>query len=282
MQVLTTREALISWRKKAQGHVGFVPTMGALHEGHLSLVRQSLTENDWTVVSIFVNPRQFGPKEDYERYPRIPEMDTRLLQNLGVSAVFMPSESEMYSPEDEFHISATRLSRLWCGGYRVGHFDGVALVLTKLFHLVMPTRAYFGEKDFQQVRIVEKMVEELFFPIQVVRHPTVREPDGLAMSSRNAYLSPRGRAQAVALYKALQYLHALTAQHQNTAFLIEETLRYLKENYPDVEVEYLAIVDEHSLEALEHLRQSARPRALIAAYVERVRLIDNLPLSPVP
>ena len=282
MQVLTTREALISWRKKAQGHVGFVPTMGALHEGHLSLVRQSLTENDWTVVSIFVNPRQFGPKEDYERYPRIPEMDTRLLQNLGVSAVFMPSESEMYSPEDEFHISATRLSRLWCGGYRVGHFDGVALVLTKLFHLVMPTRAYFGEKDFQQVRIVEKMVEELFFPIRVVRHPTVREPDGLAMSSRNAYLSPRGRAQAVALYKALQYLHALAAQHQNTAFLIEETLRYLKENYPDVEVEYLAIVDEHSLEALEHLRQSARPRALIAAYVEGVRLIDNLPLSPVP
>lgn len=282
MQVLTTREALISWRKKAQGHVGFVPTMGALHEGHLSLVRQSLTENDWTVVSIFVNPRQFGPKEDYERYPRIPEMDTRLLQNLGVSAVFMPLESEMYSPEDEFHISATRLSRLWCGGYRVGHFDGVALVLTKLFHLVMPTRAYFGEKDFQQVRIVEKMVEELFFPIRVVRHPTVREPDGLAMSSRNAYLSPRGRAQAVALYKALQYLHALTAQHQNTAFLIEETLRYLKENYPDVEVEYLAIVDEHSLEALEHLRQSARPRALIAAYVEGVRLIDNLPLSPVP
>ena len=282
MQVLTTREALISWRKKAQGHVGFVPTMGALHEGHLSLVRQSLTENDWTVVSIFVNPRQFGPKEDYERYPRIPEMDTRLLQNLGVSAVFMPLESEMYSPEDEFHISATRLSRLWCGGYRVGHFDGVALVLTKLFHLVMPTRAYFGEKDFQQVRIVEKMVEELFFPIQVVRHPTVREPDGLAMSSRNAYLSPRGRAQAIALYKALQYLHALAAQHQNTAFLIEETLRYLKENYPDVEVEYLAIVDEHSLEALEHLRQSARPRALIAAYVEGVRLIDNLPLSPVP
>jgi pantoate--beta-alanine ligase len=256
--------------------------MGALHEGHLSLVRQSLTENDWTVVSIFVNPRQFGPKEDYERYPRTPEMDTRLLQNLGVSAVFMPLESEMYSPEDEFHISATRLSRLWCGGYRVGHFDGVALVLTKLFHLVMPTRAYFGEKDFQQVRIVEKMVEELFFPIQVVRHPTVREPDGLAMSSRNAYLSPRGRAQAVALYKALQYLHALAARHQNTAFLIEGTLRYLKENYPDVEVEYLAIVDEHSLEALEHLRQSARPRALIAAYVEGVRLIDNLPLSPVP
>jgi pantoate--beta-alanine ligase len=282
MQVLTTREALINWRKKAQGQVGFVPTMGALHEGHLSLVRQSLSENDWTVVSIFVNPRQFGPKEDFEKYPRTPETDIRLLQNLGVSVVFMPPESEMYSPEDEFHISATRLSRLWCGGYRVGHFDGVTLVLTKLFHLVMPTRAYFGEKDFQQVRIVEKMVEELFFPIQIVRHPTVREPDGLAMSSRNAYLSPRGRAQAVALYKALQYLQALAAQHSQTAFLIEETLRYLKENYPEVEVEYLAVVDEHSLESIEHLSQSARPRALIAAYVEGVRLIDNLPLSPVP
>jgi len=279
MQVLTTRDALISWRKKAQGHVGFVPTMGALHEGHLSLVRQSLQENDWTVVSIFVNPRQFGPEEDYDKYPRTPETDIRLLQNLGASALFMPGEGEMYTAEDEFHISATRLSRLWCGGYRIGHFDGVALVLTKLFHLVMPTRAYFGEKDFQQVRIVEKMVEELFFPVQVIRYATVRERDGLAMSSRNSYLSTRGRAQAVALHKALQYLHALSVQHPRTDFLMNETLRYLKENYPEVEVEYLAIVDEHSLEPIEHIHQAQKPRALMAAYVEGVRLIDNLPLS---
>ncbi len=279
MQVLTTRDALLSWRKKAQGHVGFVPTMGALHEGHLSLVRQSLQENDWTVVSIFVNPRQFGPEEDYDKYPRTPETDIRLLQNLGASALFMPGEGEMYTAEDEFHISATRLSRLWCGGYRIGHFDGVALILTKLFHLVMPTRAYFGEKDFQQVRIVEKMVEELFFPVQVIRYATVRERDGLAMSSRNSYLSTRGRAQAVALHKALQYLHALSVQHPRTDFLMNETLRYLKENYPEVEVEYLAIVDEHSLEPIEHIHQAQKPRALMAAYVEGVRLIDNLPLS---
>jgi pantoate--beta-alanine ligase len=253
--------------------------MGALHEGHLSLVRQSLQENDWTVVSIFVNPRQFGPEEDYDKYPRTPETDIRLLQNLGASALFMPGEGEMYTAEDEFHISATRLSRLWCGGYRIGHFDGVALILTKLFHLVMPTRAYFGEKDFQQVRIVEKMVEELFFPVQVIRYATVRERDGLAMSSRNSYLSTRGRAQAVALHKALQYLHALSVQHPRTDFLMNETLRYLKENYPEVEVEYLAIVDEHSLEPIEHIHQAQKPRALMAAYVEGVRLIDNLPLS---
>lgn len=282
MQVLTSKEALHNWRQKAQGLIGFVPTMGALHEGHLSLVRQSLSECDWTVVSIFVNPRQFGPNEDFERYPRTPETDIRLLQSLGVSVVFMPPVEEIYSPEDEWHLSATRLSRLWCGAHRIGHFDGVALVLTKLFHLVNPSRAYFGEKDFQQVRIVEKMVEELFFPIQIVRHPTVREADGLAMSSRNAYLSPRGRAQAVALYKALQYLHALSGEHREISALLEQTRRYLAENYPEVTVEYLAVVDEHTLEPLMHLNQSQKPRALIAAYVEGVRLIDNLPLYGQP
>nr|BAL57851.1 pantoate--beta-alanine ligase [uncultured Bacteroidetes bacterium] len=256
--------------------------MGALHEGHLELVRRSLEENAWTVVSIFVNPRQFGPQEDYHRYPRTLDTDIRLLENLGVSAVFAPSEEEIYSPEDEILISLMRLSRLWCGSYRIGHFDGVALVLTKLFHLVMPERAYFGEKDFQQVRIVEKLVEELFFPISIVRVPTVREPDGLAMSSRNTYLSPRGRAQAIALYKTLQYLQALIPRTLLTAELLREARTYLTTHFPEVKLEYLAIVDEYSLEPVEHLRQTAHPRALIAAYVEGVRLIDNLPLQVPP
>jgi len=279
MEVIETRSSLKAWRGKVHGSVGFVPTMGALHEGHLSLVRRSLAENPWTIVSIFVNPRQFGPNEDYHRYPRTLETDLRLLQNLGVSAVFVPTVEEIYSPEDEAHISMTRLSRLWCGSFRIGHFDGVALVLTKLFHLVNPTRAYFGEKDFQQVRIVEKMVEELFFPVEIVRVPTVREPDGLAMSSRNTYLSPRGRAQAVALYKVLQYIQALVSTTQITADLIREAEKYLAERFPEVKLEYLAIVDEYSLQPIEHLRQSSQPRALIAAYVEGVRLIDNLPLT---
>lgn len=279
MEVIETRSNLKAWRGKVYGSVGFVPTMGALHEGHLSLVRRSLAENPWTIVSIFVNPRQFGPNEDYQRYPRSLETDLRLLQNLGVSAVFVPSVEEIYSSEDEAYISMTRLSRLWCGNFRLGHFDGVALVLTKLFHLVSPMRAYFGEKDFQQVRIVEKMVEELFFPIEIVRVPTVREPDGLAMSSRNSYLSPRGRAQAVALYKMLQYIQALVSTTQITADLIREAEKYLAEHFPEVKLEYLAIVDEYSLQPIEHLRQSAQPRALVAAYVEGVRLIDNLPLT---
>lgn len=278
MEVIETRSALRSWRNKVHGSVGFVPTMGALHEGHLSLVRRSLAENPWTVVSIFVNPRQFGPNEDYHRYPRTLETDLRLLQNLGASAAFVPSVEEMYSSEDEVHISLTRLGRLWCGSYRIGHFDGVALVLIKLFHLVQPHRAYFGEKDFQQVRIVEKMVEELFFPIEIIRVPTVRESDGLAMSSRNTYLSPRGRAQAIALYKVLQYIQTLIPETQKVEELLKEAQKYLKERYPEVQVEYLAIVDEYSLQPLEHLRQSSHPRALIAAYVEGVRLIDNLPL----
>ncbi|MEN3040664.1 MAG: pantoate--beta-alanine ligase [Bacteroidia bacterium] len=279
MEVIETRKALRAWRGKVYGSVGFVPTMGALHEGHLSLVRRSLAENPWTIVSIFVNPRQFGPHEDYQRYPRTLETDLRLLENLGASAVFAPPVEEIYSPEDEAHVSLTRLSRLWCGSYRLGHFDGVALVLTKLFHLVAPSRAYFGEKDFQQVRIVEKMVEELFFPIEIVRCPTVREPDGLAMSSRNTYLSPRGRAQAVALYKVLQYIQTLVQTTHRTADLLREAHIYMTERFPEVKVEYLAIVDEYSLQPIEHLRQSAQPRALIAAYVEGVRLIDNLALS---
>lgn len=279
MEVIETRAQLRSWRGKIHGSVGFIPTMGALHEGHLSLVRRSLAENPWTIVSIFVNPRQFGPQEDYHRYPRTLETDLRLLQNLGVSAVFAPSVEEMYSPEDEVYVSLTRLGRLWCGSYRLGHFDGVALVLIKLFNLVMPTRAYFGEKDFQQVRVVEKLVEELFFPIEIVRVPTVREPDGLAMSSRNTYLSPRGRAQAVALYKVLQYIQTLVPTTQLTADLIREGEAFLRERFPEVKLEYLAIVDEYSLQPIEHLRQSSNPRILIAAYVEGVRLIDNLPLS---
>lgn len=279
MEIIATRSNLRAWRAKVHGSVGFVPTMGALHEGHLSLVRRSLSENPWTVVSIFVNPRQFGPTEDYHRYPRTLETDLRLLENLGVSVVFTPNEEEMYSSEDEVHISLTRLSRLWCGSYRLGHFDGVALVLTKLFHLVMPARAYFGEKDFQQVRIIEKMVEELFFPIEIIRVPTVREPDGLAMSSRNTYLSPRGRAQAIALYKVLQYMQTLVPTTSITADLLKEGEKYLRENFPEVKLEYLAIVDEYSLHPIEHLRQSSSPRALIAAYVEGVRLIDNLPLT---
>ncbi|RMF53092.1 MAG: pantoate--beta-alanine ligase [Bacteroidetes bacterium] len=279
MELLTTRAELKAWRSKVHGSVGFVPTMGALHEGHLALARQSLKENPWTVVSIFVNPRQFGPNEDYERYPRTLESDARLLESLGVSVVFAPPVEEIYSPEDEVYISLTRLSRLWCGGYRLGHFDGVALVLVKLFNLVSPSRAYFGEKDFQQVRLVEKLIEELFFPITVVRVPTVREPDGLAMSSRNTYLSPRGRAQAVALYKTLEYLQTLVPQYLLTEDLLREARQYLEERFPEVKLEYLAIVDEYSLERIEHLRQSAAPRALIAAYVEGVRLIDNMPLK---
>lgn len=278
MELLETRAALRAWRQGVHGSVGFVPTMGALHEGHLSLVRRSLAENDRTLVSIFVNPRQFGANEDYHRYPRTLETDQRLLESLGVSVLFAPSEEEMYTSEDEALISMTRLSRLWCGTYRIGHFDGVTLVLTKLFHLVEPTRAYFGEKDFQQLRIVEKMVEELFFPVEIVRVPTVREPDGLAMSSRNTYLSSRGRAQAVALYKTLQYIQTLLPKYRLVSDLLGEAQQYLSERFPEVKVEYLAIVDEYSLEPMVHLGQTGALRALIAAYVEGVRLIDNMPL----
>lgn len=279
MEILRTRQEVRDWRQKYQGTVGFVPTMGALHQGHLSLVQKSLTDTDTTLVSIFVNPRQFGPEEDFKRYPRMLEADLRLLKAKGVHAVFTPPEEEMYSEDDEVHISITRLSRYWCGATRPGHFDGVALVVTKLFNLIRPTHAFFGEKDFQQLRIVQKLVAELFLPITIVPCPIVRQEDGLALSSRNLYLSPEGRAQAVALYKTLEYVKALAP----TTYIVEEILKkthaYLQERFPKVQIEYLAIVDEETLEPLQNLRQAARPRTLIAAHVEGIRLIDNMALT---
>ncbi|MGQ9864004.1 MAG: pantoate--beta-alanine ligase [Bacteroidia bacterium] len=280
MEILRTRQEIRNWREKCHGTVGFVPTMGALHQGHLSLVQKSLSQTDTTLVSIFVNPRQFGPEEDFDRYPRTLEADLRLLSSEGVHAAFTPPQEEIYCEDDEIHLSLTRLSRYWCGAARPGHFDGVSLVVTKLFNLVQPTHAYFGEKDFQQLRIVQKLVSELFFPITIVPCPIVRQEDGLALSSRNQYLSPEGRAQAIALYKALEYIKALLPTTLIVEEILQKTRAYVQDRFPGVQIDYLTIVDEETLEPLQSLRQAARPRALIAAYVEGVRLIDNMALHP--
>src|SRR5690242_17502445 len=186
------------WRRHGQS-VGFVPTMGALHEGHLSLVRRAREENDIVVVSIFVNPLQFGPRDDYQRYPRTLKRDEALLKEERADVLFIPEAREMYRPGFSTSIDVTSLTQTLCGPFRPGHFRGVATVVAKLLQIVQPSRAYFGEKDYQQVRVIDRMVQDLDIPVRIVACPTVREPDGLAASSRNRYLSAREREEAVKL-----------------------------------------------------------------------------------
>ena len=203
MQVLTTIAEFSQWRASATPPVGFVPTMGYLHEGHLSLVRRARSENSSVVVSIFVNPTQFGPNEDFQRYPRDLNRDLGLLETEQVDAVFTPEVDEMYPAGATTIVDVGALSNILEGASRPGHFRGVATVVCKLFHLVQPHRAYFGEKDYQQLQVIQRMVHDLRMPVKVIGCPTIREPDGLAMSSRNVYLSPAERHAAVALSQAL-------------------------------------------------------------------------------
>ena len=190
--------------RKAGRTIGFVPTMGALHEGHASLIRASVAQQDATIVSIFVNPLQFGPNEDLDRYPRTLDADVQVVQQCGADLVFAPSVREMYPQQQLAFVDVEELTAGLCGASRPGHFRGVATVVAKLFNIVQPDVAYFGQKDAQQAAVIERMVADLSFPVRVVRCPTAREADGLAMSSRNSYLSPEERQAAPILYQALQ------------------------------------------------------------------------------
>jgi pantoate--beta-alanine ligase len=273
MKILRTRAELRAWRKHV-GEVGFVPTMGALHEGHLSLVRQAHAENPHVLASIFVNPLQFGPKEDLSRYPRPFEQDCALLEGEGVEALFAPNAEEMYPADRSTQVTEARVSEGLCGAARPGHFDGVCTVVLKLFNLAQPTRAYFGEKDAQQLRVIERMVRDLDVPVQVVRGPTVREADGLAMSSRNIYLSPADREAAPALYRALQTIRqACQAGERDARRLEQEGLNAL-EGTP-LRVQYLEVRHPDSLARVDTV-PSEGALALVAAYFGTTRLIDNL------
>ena len=207
MEILTTVSAtrrFIAAHKQQGKTVGLVPTMGYLHQGHLSLVEGARKDNDVVVVSIFVNPTQFGPQEDLDRYPRDMEKDRNSCHQAGVDAIFMPSAAEMYQPGFDTWVQVGSVTETLCGASRPGHFRGVATVVTKLFNIVQPHRAYFGLKDFQQAVVIKKMVQDLNMPVEIVALPTVREEDGLAVSSRNEYLTPKERAQARVLYRALR------------------------------------------------------------------------------
>ncbi len=274
MKVVETIADLKSLRLKLAEPVGFVPTMGYLHQGHLALVRQARAENPSVVVSIFVNPTQFGPQEDFKKYPRDPQRDLALLEKEGVDLVFMPSVAEMYSPQFSSWVEVGEVDERLEGASRPGHFRGVATVVARLCNLVQPDRAYFGQKDAQQLAVIRKMVADLDMNLQVVAVPTVREPDGLAMSSRNTYLNPEERKQAVVLYQALTLAQKLWAEGEKDAQTIRQQMTALIQKQPLAEIDYISIADAETLDELDRVKSPTL--VSMAVRIGKTRLIDNV------
>ena len=283
MRVLETIAAFRAARAELPGPLGLVPTMGALHEGHLSLVRRARAACATVAMSIFVNPAQFGPSEDLSRYPRPLARDLELAEATGVDLVFHPDVAEMYPPG--FATAVVPVvpggpAQRWEGEHRPGHFQGVITVVARLLGIVSPQTAYFGEKDWQQLQVVRRMVADLAIPVEITGCPIVREPDGLALSSRNVYLSPEQRRHATALSRALRAGRARSEAGEREAEALRRAIEAVLLDTPGVRPDYVAVVDPHSLEPLTRL-EGATPgaRALIAARLGGVRLIDNAALS---
>jgi len=276
MEIVTTIAALrqkLAPRRRAGQSIGFVPTMGYLHQGHLSLVGRAKSENDVTVVSIFVNPLQFGKNEDLEKYPRDLARDSAMLEEAGVDFLFAPAVEDMYPEPMQTIVDLPKLGSELEGEARPGHFAGVATVVTKLFNIVQPDAAYFGEKDYQQVTIIQKMVEDLAQPVRVVPVPTVRESDGLACSSRNVYLSPAERAAAVIVPKTLAEAERLLLTGIRDVATLEARLIDFLRTEPLAEPEVVAIRDPRTLERIE----TVQGNALVLLYVRfgKTKLLDN-------
>ena len=270
------RQAVGAARRENK-RVALVPTMGALHEGHLSLVRAACLRADYVAVSVFVNPTQFGPCEDFATYPRDLERDLDLLQADGVDLVFAPRPEEMYAADAQVTVDPGPLGGVWEGMVRPTHFVGVCTVVAKLLSIVTPDLAFFGEKDYQQLQVVRLLVRDLDLPVKVVATPTIREPDGLAMSSRNVYLSAEERAAATVLYGALRTAETLALDGERDARVLSGAMRECVAAEPAAVLDYAAVVDEDSLAEIDAL--GAEPaRAIIAATVGPVRLIDNIAL----
>ncbi len=279
MHVVETIAALRLARKSLAGRVGLVPTMGYLHDGHLALMRQAARENDYVVVSIFVNPAQFGPDEDFSGYPRNRERDLQMLRGANVDLVFIPAADEMYPPGFQTCVEVTGVSQGLEGGRRPGHFRGVATVVAKLFHLVQPDRAYFGQKDAQQVAVIRRMVDDLAFPLKVVTVPTQRAADGLALSSRNVYLSADQRAAAPVLYHALIAAREVFEQGSRDGPALRDAMKKTLEREPLASIDYVSAADLDSLTELDGA--SGRPILIsLAVRFGTTRLIDNMILLP--
>lgn len=264
--------------RASRGELGLVPTMGALHQGHLSLIRAAMQDCGAVAVSLFVNPKQFGPNEDFSRYPRTFDQDCALLRSAGVSLLFAPQVEEMYPPGESTIVEVEQLSGRLDGASRPGHFRGVATVVAKLFHIVAPHRAYFGQKDGVQVAVLRKMVRDLNFDLDLVVCPTVRDPDGLAVSSRNRYLTEPQRRQALALSRALRAAEERVAAGERAVPKLLASARRVLAEAEEVRLDYLALVDPDTLEEVTELH---RPAMLaVAAHVGATRLIDNVLLHP--
>jgi len=277
MQVIQTVAEMKKVRRDLKGTVGFVPTMGYLHEGHLTLVRRSREANDFTVVSIFVNPTQFGPGEDFDRYPRDYPRDFAMLDLGHTDYVFLPPPVEMYPSSYNTWVEVLQITDRLEGAIRPGHFRGVATVVAKLFNIVAPTRTYFGQKDVQQCLVIKKMIQDLNMNLEMVIVPTVRESDGLAMSSRNIYLSPDERRQAPVLFQSLMTARKMWLEGEKDAEKLRQAMVDLIRQMPLGNIEYVSIADALTLRELA----KAEPPAVVSLAVKfgRTRLIDNMLLE---
>lgn len=273
IEKISDMKAAVKSQKESGKSIGFVPTMGYLHDGHMSLVRASKMENDFTVMSIFVNPTQFGPNEDYDKYPRDMNRDVRLAEEAGVDIVFAPTVQEMYPDGYKTYVNVEGLTETLCGKSRPGHFRGVTTVVCKLFNIIQPDKAYFGQKDAQQVAVVKKMVKDLNMNLEIIMCPIVREPDGLAMSSRNVYLKPEERKAAVILSRSLFEAEDMikNGERDKAKIIRHITRKIMSENL--AEIDYVQVVDAENLQEIESI--NGKVLIAIAARFGGTRLIDN-------
>ena len=281
MKVITTIKELqqvISLTKQQQKKIGFVPTMGFLHEGHCALLKQARNENDVVVLSIFVNPLQFGPTEDLDRYPRDFDQDQKVAKKLSVDYLFHPSDSEMYPHEPSVTLKVNKRTNVLCGSSRPGHFDGVVTVLTKLFHIVQPDKVYFGKKDAQQVAVVHGLVKDFNFPLEIIAVDTVREEDGLAKSSRNVYLSAEERVQAPTLYQSLQKAVEMIYEGETDPDRLISSIEDMIKTKTSGEIDYVSILSYPELEKVDRITENDLIIA-IAVKFSKARLIDNIILT---
>ncbi|MBA7699375.1 Pantothenate synthetase [subsurface metagenome] len=274
MKVIETIDEMRRLRRQLAEPVGLVPTMGYLHEGHLALVKQARAENPSVVVSIFVNPTQFGPREDFNKYPRNPQRDLALLEKEKTDIVFMPSAAEMYPERSNSWVEVSKLTERLEGASRPGHLRGVTTVCAKLFNIVQPDKAYFGQKDAQQAIVIKKMVADLNMDLEIIAVPTVREPDGLAMSSRNTYLNPEQRRAAAVLYRALSLAQKLYVGGERNAEHLRQEMTALIQKQPLADIDYISVANAETLDELD----TVSPPALVslAVRIGKTRLIDNV------
>jgi len=277
VEIARTIDEVKKWRGRSLGSVGFVPTMGYLHDGHLVLVRRAREENSKVAVSIFVNPTQFGPAEDFRTYPRDTERDLALLEKERTDIAFIPSAEEIYPQGYNSWVEVDKVTKRLEGSHRPGHFKGVATVVAKLFNIVEPTKAYFGQKDAQQVLVIRKMVTDLNMNLEVIAVPTVRESDGLAMSSRNVYLNPQERQAATVLYKALSQAQQLIQKGERDAEHLRQVMTSIINKEPLAEIEYVSIADAQTFEELSRIDLPVV--ASLAVRIGKTRLIDNILLE---